>query len=264
MSLVERSSVEMAFVGALSVRGAQRSSAFAGAEVVCGRSVAAAVGRKRVAVVFASALEERPVRSDVYREGNNTPAGIVPAQKNKFIVRSARVDELDCVTDVRCKSFYSYLADDRYLYFQRKREIREVVLGRWRNPNAYCLVAVDQETMEVVGTCDATIHDFPRRLSFLFFPQGDESNEGKKIYVSSMAVRPDARRRGVAKTLLNKVNEVAKTLGVNEVFLHVEWENKPAVWLYQGCGFDRFKSMPPKWLRNMSRPEHTLMVTKVV
>lgn len=54
-----------------------------------------------------------------------------------------------------------------------------------------------------------------------------------------MAVRPDARRRGVAKALLGKVIDVGTKLGVTEVYLHVEWENKPAVWLYQGCGFER-------------------------
>ncbi|KAJ8904237.1 hypothetical protein NDN08_000761 [Rhodosorus marinus] len=223
------------------------------------------VSARKRCQVYASALEERPV--DVSGELFASGTQVSDLQKlskpgTKYVIRSARVDELDVVTEVRCNSFYSYLADDRYLYFQRKREIRDVVLGRWRNPNAYCLVAVDPESQEIVGTCDATINEFSRRQSFLFFPQEDKQ-EDKKIYVSSMAVRIDMRRRGIARTILNKVLDVAKTLGVSEVYLHVEWENKPAVWLYRCCGFERYPGLPPKWLRSMSRPEHTLMVKQL-
>jgi len=87
------------------------------------------VSARKRCQVYASALEERPV--DVSGELFASSTQVSDLQKlskpgTKYVIRSARVDELDVVTEVRCNSFYSYLADDRYLYFQRKREVREM------------------------------------------------------------------------------------------------------------------------------------------
>ena len=56
-------------------------------------------------------------------------------------------------------------------------------------------------------------------------------------YITSIAVFPEFRRRGVAKALLNKVFEFAKEKGLSFVSLEVRPSNTEAVSLYEKTGF---------------------------
>lgn len=56
-------------------------------------------------------------------------------------------------------------------------------------------------------------------------------------YIHSLAVAPDAMRRGVAKRLLHGVAELAAAQELASVSLHVWHGNAPAMALYDGLGF---------------------------
>lgn len=113
----------------------------------------------------------------------------------------------------------------------------------------------------VVGSLDASLHGAVsgRRFAFGPTPQG----EGTRIYISSMAVRETWQRRGLAKILLAHVDDLAREFDVKELFLHVEWDNLPAVALYTKCGFHRARTdnptLIPKWVHFLAKKEHTLM-----
>lgn len=57
--------------------------------------------------------------------------------------------------------------------------------------------------------------------------------------IFGMGTRPEARRRGVARTLLQTLAEHACELGATRLYLQVENENAPALALYAAAGFDR-------------------------
>jgi len=52
-----------------------------------------------------------------------------------------------------------------------------------------------------------------------------------------MAVRPDARRRGLGVAVLHELFDRARQLGVTDTWLHVRAENDGARRLYQRTGF---------------------------
>jgi ribosomal-protein-alanine N-acetyltransferase len=60
---------------------------------------------------------------------------------------------------------------------------------------------------------------------------------GHEIHITNLAVRPDLRRRGVARALLGHVMEGARRDGVELVFLEVRPTNLEALALYESFGF---------------------------
>ena len=59
----------------------------------------------------------------------------------------------------------------------------------------------------------------------------------KKGHVISLAVLPEHRRRGIARSLLSKVMKNITEYSVHEFYLEVRVSNKPAIDLYQSLGF---------------------------
>lgn len=57
--------------------------------------------------------------------------------------------------------------------------------------------------------------------------------------IFGMGTRPEARRAGVARTLLHALARQAATLGASRLYLQVEAGNAPALALYAQSGFDR-------------------------
>jgi len=60
---------------------------------------------------------------------------------------------------------------------------------------------------------------------------------GGEAEVLSIATRPSAQRRGVARTLMNAALERARTWNVERIFLEVADDNAAAQGLYQSLGF---------------------------
>ena len=60
------------------------------------------------------------------------------------------------------------------------------------------------------------------------------ADEGEVV---SIAVDPAYRRRGYGAALLQALFSAARTLGVRQIFLEVRVTNRPAIALYENCGF---------------------------
>lgn len=58
-------------------------------------------------------------------------------------------------------------------------------------------------------------------------------------YITNVAVSPDARRQGIARTLIEKLTAEARAAGLAFVTLEVRASNAPAIALYEGAGFGR-------------------------
>jgi ribosomal protein S18 acetylase RimI-like enzyme len=61
-----------------------------------------------------------------------------------------------------------------------------------------------------------------------------------KAFLFGMYVLPEYRRQGVGRALLEAVIRRAEVLGIRQVNLTVNSENRAAVLLYESCGFERF------------------------
>jgi ribosomal-protein-alanine N-acetyltransferase len=57
-------------------------------------------------------------------------------------------------------------------------------------------------------------------------------------WVNNVAVRRDAQRRGVGRTLVTRLLDIAMQAGVKEVLLEVAADNEPAQALYADFGFE--------------------------
>jgi ribosomal-protein-alanine N-acetyltransferase len=57
--------------------------------------------------------------------------------------------------------------------------------------------------------------------------------------ILTVAVPPEARRRGVAKALMVAALDMARELGAETAFLEVDVDNAAAIGLYEGLGFAR-------------------------
>ena len=68
-------------------------------------------------------------------------------------------------------------------------------------------------------------------------PQGKTDH---KAYVYGTYVRPEYRRQGVGRALMEAVITRAREVGLRQIELSVTQANEPAVLLYESCGFERY------------------------
>jgi len=112
----------------------------------------------------------------------------------------------------------------------------------WRN----CVVADDGG--QVVGNLctfpfddDAKSEPDPRipaeRLSILNNPVMEQLGAPGTWYISDVAVRPDYRRRGLGRRLMQLAEAQAREKAFTEMSLHVFEDNHGAVALYETMGF---------------------------
>lgn len=60
---------------------------------------------------------------------------------------------------------------------------------------------------------------------------------GGEAEILTLAVAPEARRRGIARALVRRTAVHAQSLGAGALFLEVAKDNQPALKLYSGLGF---------------------------
>lgn len=56
--------------------------------------------------------------------------------------------------------------------------------------------------------------------------------------IQTIAVAPDAQRRGIGRDLLNELMRIAHERGCTSMMLEVRSDNEPALCLYRSCGFE--------------------------
>jgi len=60
---------------------------------------------------------------------------------------------------------------------------------------------------------------------------------GRSLYLANLAVRPDLRRAGIGRQLLNSLLHRAGLLQMEDARLEVRCSNAPAIGLYRSAGF---------------------------
>ena len=111
------------------------------------------------------------------------------------------------------------------------------------------LVAIDDDTdNRVVGICVSYDGKDLRRLRRAFIAAAlatfgrdysdiDDETQAGELYVDSLAVDVDYRRRGIARQLLEATKQKAQNIGIPKVGLLVDKSNPNAERLYASCGF---------------------------
>jgi ribosomal protein S18 acetylase RimI-like enzyme len=84
------------------------------------------------------------------------------------------------------------------------------------------LMLVALAGLEVVGQCAAVIHRHP-----------DKPTE---LYIDEVGVTPALQRRGIARTMLDAMLVLGKTMGCEEAWVGTEPDNQPARGLYESHG----------------------------
>ena len=67
----------------------------------------------------------------------------------------------------------------------------------------------------------------------------DYTIPNQRVYVSHLIVKPEYRRHGIGKMLVDFITDKAKELGYSEMSIGVDLNNYPALKLYIDCGFDK-------------------------
>jgi ribosomal-protein-alanine N-acetyltransferase len=124
----------------------------------------------------------------------------------EFIVRAMQPEDIPAVMDIDRCSFPNPWPENTYWYELRK------------NPASHLLVIQSREAPRVVGIAG-------------FWLVIDE------VHISTFAVHPDWRGRGVGKILLLAMLRQAADLGAVSATLEVRAGNQAAQSLYRGFGF---------------------------
>lgn len=74
-----------------------------------------------------------------------------------------------------------------------------------------------------------------------------------RFLVANVAVHPDYRRQGIARTLMESLLDVVDEQGGREILLQVRQDNEAAIGLYESLGFATVGSMK-SWYGSTSRP----------
>jgi GNAT superfamily N-acetyltransferase len=118
-------------------------------------------------------------------------------------------------------------------------ELREGVDGACRAGGAMTLHAVD-ETGTSVGSCSVAA----TRI-------GDDGYISPlapaRPRLSGLYVRPDQRRRGIARALIGASEEAVRSSGFSELLLSVHQHNEPARRLYESLGYEVEEQGSPRW-----------------
>ena len=69
------------------------------------------------------------------------------------------------------------------------------------------------------------------------------ARRGARGWISGLGVRPDHRRRGVARALMARVTDNARNLGIQRLQLEVHSNNQPAIDLYTDLGWQRGREL---------------------
>ena len=97
------------------------------------------------------------------------------------------------------------------------------VINELANPNLYVYAA-------------AIDNRFVGWISLVYIPKISRWKKGH-IYVDEIWVAPEYRRQGIAKSLMQKADELRTQLSATGIRLYVNIQNPDAKKLYEKCGF---------------------------
>ena len=82
--------------------------------------------------------------------------------------------------------------------------------------------------------------EFIGEISLVFnMNDSDYTIDKQRIYVSRLIVKPEERRNGIGKRLVEYATNKAKGMGYSEMSIGVDLDNYPALKLYADSGFNK-------------------------
>lgn len=82
--------------------------------------------------------------------------------------------------------------------------------------------------------------EFIGEISLVFDTNdSDYTIDKRRIYVSHLIVKPEKRRNGLGKRLVEYATDKAKEMGYSKMSIGVDLDNYPALKLYADSGFDK-------------------------
>jgi ribosomal protein S18 acetylase RimI-like enzyme len=174
--------------------------------------------------------------------------------EKRIIVRRLQVDDVARVSTLLADAFYS---DDGWLGWASPlfklglyQDLKTRALAQ--APRYACLVGfqtVRQGEVVIVGTVEISARPL---LSWSLMGQSVP-------YVSNLAVAKSFRRQGIGQHLLLACEQVARTWGFKEIYLHVKAENRTARSLYHRVGYQRYSMDLPLWVKWLGSPQELLL-----
>lgn len=83
-------------------------------------------------------------------------------------------------------------------------------------------------------------NEFIGEISLVFDTNdSDYTIDKRRVYVSHLIVKPEKRRNGLGKKLVEYATDKAKEMGYSEMSIGVDLDNYPALKLYADSGFDK-------------------------
>eukprot|EP01026_Neomeris_dumetosa_P062566 TRINITY_DN5921_c0_g2_i1.p1 TRINITY_DN5921_c0_g2~~TRINITY_DN5921_c0_g2_i1.p1 ORF type:complete len:247 (-),score=38.01 TRINITY_DN5921_c0_g2_i1:181-921(-) len=160
--------------------------------------------------------------------------------KKKWHVEMLEEKDIPTIAEIQALSFHEppklkFMEEISFVTF--KAEVLDVMRRKFESSKSdgfYILVAKEGE--DVIGVVELDIREDGE--FFLQFAQSDELfGVSKFAYICSMAVRPDMRRKGVARALLNAIEALAESQGQSVFVLQVFEDNQEAINLYTSSGY---------------------------
>jgi len=234
--------------------------------------------------VVSDMLEEDETRQQSETYGNNPPE-LLPHSNTVLFVNSPSKSSnvLDCKIAIRSSVPHSsddkYIANLRLSVFSNFDEERQnifrsrsiEVLNKRRRRGAIALIAEMSDAdfwrvrsqndlnariasghryntkieykgsweNKIVGSVECSQHEFDRTIL------GNSRPKNSLLYVTEVAVCPEARRCGIGTMLMQGAEEVAALRKIESIYLHVDVTNVAAIAMYEEAGYYKLDKRRP-------------------
>merc|ERR1711937_503823 len=206
--------------------------------------------RRSSVISFAARTEERA--------GSRRATGSLFNRRNNIEIFRADIKDYPRVASLLVDAFYTdskrpennlSLMQKRSLERDQNLDLRARYGRTGKGPIESTILVADEEDDETIGCVALGTTPFIGQEAqlnirdlYAYANRRDNGEACLRPVVANLAVRPDARRKGIAKKLMLECELVCKEWGYDEVWLLVEQDNPKARKLYKKLGYKQVKT----------------------